>query len=302
MLKICHKCNTQKPVDVFSCDVRYHDGYYPWCMDCRLDYQRAYRQKQRDSRPKKQPSDTKKCTKCGTEKPLADYSKTKNGLHGRKSFCKACDHVKYLAYSDRHKELAQAHYAAHRDEILEQQRRYREANPEQMADRRHRYYRENKNRIFESRQLAHIQNPERTKQWKQNEYLRHRDRYALSRKKWQQLNPDKAREKTRAWFRRNRLKRRMYQHRRRARQLLAGGAFTADQWQQMIVWFGNSCLCCGASDALTIDHVIPIVDGGKNDIRNLQPLCPSCNSRKGASTVDYRDPAKLAAFLDRFGW
>ena len=37
-------------------------------------------------------------------------------------------------------------------------------------------------------------------------------------------------------------------------------------------------------------------------VKNELPLCSSCNSRKGASTVDYRDPATLAAFLDRFGW
>lgn len=36
------------------------------------------------------------------------------------------------------------------------------------------------------------------------------------------------------------------------------------------------------------DHVVPVLFGGSNDISNIQPLCRSCNSSKGASTVDYR--------------
>lgn len=52
--------------------------------------------------------------------------------------------------------------------------------------------------------------------------------------------------------------------------------------------YGNNCLCCGSDDDLTIDHVIPINKGGKNELDNLQPLCRSCNSKKGIDIIDYR--------------
>ncbi|MDZ8108164.1 MAG: HNH endonuclease [Nostoc sp. DedQUE12a] len=43
------------------------------------------------------------------------------------------------------------------------------------------------------------------------------------------------------------------------------------------------CQSCGktASETnLTIDHIIPLARGGKNDISNLQTLCFKCNQQK----------------------
>lgn len=40
------------------------------------------------------------------------------------------------------------------------------------------------------------------------------------------------------------------------------------------------CAKCGASKKLTIDHIKPIKDGGKNDINNIQILCSICNLLK----------------------
>jgi len=42
------------------------------------------------------------------------------------------------------------------------------------------------------------------------------------------------------------------------------------------------CQHCGTGQRLTIDHVKPVVLGGGNGAENLQTLCSSCNSRKGA--------------------
>jgi len=45
------------------------------------------------------------------------------------------------------------------------------------------------------------------------------------------------------------------------------------------------CLVCGTDRKLTVDHVWPLSKGGSNHRRNLQCLCQSCNSRKGARHV-----------------
>lgn len=51
---------------------------------------------------------------------------------------------------------------------------------------------------------------------------------------------------------------------------------------------GRKCLKCSATNWLTIDHVVPLSLGGKNDIGNYQTLCKQCNSEKAARIVNYR--------------
>lgn len=45
---------------------------------------------------------------------------------------------------------------------------------------------------------------------------------------------------------------------------------------------GWECRRCGSHRDLTVDHVVPRVKGGTDDPSNLQTLCGSCNSSKGA--------------------
>ena len=76
---------------------------------------------------------------------------------------------------------------------------------------------------------------------------------------------------------------------RRARKKANGGSYTLREWEDLCAEYGNHCLCCGRNDViLTVDHVIPLVDSGLNDISNIQPLCKSCNSRKHTEHIDYR--------------
>lgn len=44
---------------------------------------------------------------------------------------------------------------------------------------------------------------------------------------------------------------------------------------------GAKCAHCEAADALTVDHITPVSEGGASDDSNLQVLCRGCNSSKG---------------------
>lgn len=50
------------------------------------------------------------------------------------------------------------------------------------------------------------------------------------------------------------------------------------------VWDRDDWTCqhCGTHCGLTVDHVVPVSQGGSDDLDNLQTLCGPCNSSKGA--------------------
>lgn len=91
-------------------------------------------------------------------------------------------------------------------------------------------------------------------------------------KKWAKKNPEKVREIGR---------------RRKARELGAPGSHTAKQIQFLRNISGGYCPGYNrephyvGKDKLTVDHIIPLSQGGSENIENIQMLCQSCNSVKG---------------------
>lgn len=90
-------------------------------------------------------------------------------------------------------------------------------------------------------------------------------------------------------------------HYTRARRI--GGKHTNQEWEELKKKYNNICLCCKKQEpliSLTRDHIVPVIlweNWAKenkpsflgNDIQNIQPLCRSCNSRKNATHVDFRE-------------
>jgi 5-methylcytosine-specific restriction endonuclease McrA len=74
---------------------------------------------------------------------------------------------------------------------------------------------------------------------------------------------------------------------RHAIQRNAPGSFTASEWLNLKALYDYRCAYCFVPESLTrltIDHKIPLSQGGTNNIDNLQPLCQPCNSSKGTRT------------------
>lgn len=93
----------------------------------------------------------------------------------------------------------------------------------------------------------------------------------------------------REWRKANPMKVKAYNANRRALIIAqAEGSFSPDEWVELCEAFDYECLACGEKKDLTVDHVIPLSKGGTNNIDNIQPICRSCNSKKGVKTIDYR--------------
>ncbi len=74
----------------------------------------------------------------------------------------------------------------------------------------------------------------------------------------------------------------------RAKKRANGGCVSPDDWSDVLERYGHRCLNCGATERIEQDHVIPISRGGIHHKSNLQPLCKTCNVRKGTRAYDYR--------------
>ena len=42
----------------------------------------------------------------------------------------------------------------------------------------------------------------------------------------------------------------------------------------------HRCVKCGTQTRLQVDHVVPVVEGGGNELGNLQTLCEPCHTDK----------------------
>lgn len=208
--------------------------------------------------------DGKVCADCCQWKPFSDYYNNSKAADKHMHHCKPCTRERGRQWRARNPDLVSAgkvrHYWKHREALLQANKEWREANPE----RRRQAWRDWK-----------IANPEASREMNLRYWNRNADRLrADARLRYQKSAVD------------GRLVPRWQT--RRARKKGNGGSFTLVEWRALCAKYGNICLRCRQVAKLTVDHVIPIVRGGSNDIGNIQPLCETCNKSKGARSTDYR--------------
>ena len=148
------------------------------------------------------------------------------------------------------KEYDKALYKANREKKLVYQKAYVEANREKVAEYQKAYRDAN------------------------------REKRAAYIKDWQKNNPEKLRSSLRRWRTSHPDATRIQNVRRWARKKGAEGTFDLDDWGALCDAFDNCCAYCGTDEKLTVDHVIPLSKGGRNDLGNLLPACLSCNCSK----------------------
>lgn len=196
------------------------------------------------------PFDGKACSDCREWKPLAEYHRSKHTKDGLTYSCKHCNSARANAWGH-----------ANRERNRERKLRWRNANRERIKRVNRAWDQANRDKVIQFKA-----------EWRE----KHRDALAERRRQWRREHPEQ---------------RQADRNNRRARLIQAGGQITAQEWRDLKAFYSHKCLACGRSEPeikLTLDHVIPLADGGTHTIANVQPLCWGCNARKRATTVDYR--------------
>ncbi len=47
------------------------------------------------------------------------------------------------------------------------------------------------------------------------------------------------------------------------------------------------CRVCGNVNSNEVDHIVPVAQGGSNELENLQTLCKTCHSRKTSEETGF---------------
>jgi hypothetical protein len=59
----------------------------------------------------------------------------------------------------------------------------------------------------------------------------------------------------------------------------------------------HECVYCGATNHLTLDHIVPYSQGGRTDFDNLLTCCDNCNGQKSDSRAF--KPPRFGRFRER---
>lgn len=117
-----------------------------------------------------------------------------------------------------------------------------------------------------------------------------KQRERIIAKLWRDKNPEKVKEYNKNKWKKHKDSVRKNTRNRRARLRKSTGMHTVSEIRKLLNLQKNLCAVCKINlrAGYHVDHIIPLANGGSNDKGNLQILCASCNTSKGA-----KDPIKF---------
>lgn len=265
--KKCTRCNKILQIGEFKIDKRYKDGYSNWCITCQKEYAKEHYQKNKEtiSSKRKEYYENNKDTILDRKKEYYENNKetisaiNKKYYESNKEAILAKNKEYYertkddISYKAKKKERDKIRYQNNKKELQEKQLQYYYANKEQRKEYQREYqkeyYKKNKNKI-----IAYVC-------------------------EWQKKHPEiqnlkKKRRKIREGF----------------------DNYAQDQWHECLLFFDNKCAYSGeacmpynaddVADSISVDHIIPLSQGGKNVIWNVVPAKFKYNSSKGNKTIE----------------
>lgn len=184
---------------------------------------------------------TKRCSRCGIEKSLNDFSVRKDSKSGYRAICKVC--------------------------IFKRRRLYRENNKEIIQRRKHDYYIKNRKAIRERRRIFYQKNRDKIRKYKEN----HRKEIIKNMHIYRQTNHGKLIRRC------CEAKRRARKKAVKSNLTLEEWNYILKSQGNKC----NIChKRFNTKRPPQMDHIIPISAGGHFSSNNIQALCKHCNSSK----------------------
>jgi len=175
------------------------------------------------------------------------------------------------------------HYAQNKEKYHVANRRYYDRTIEYQHKRRREYYALNCDRERERNRLYCLEYPERRKKAEAAYRARNREKERKRCALYRREHPGRRKATCKAWYEQNKEKAFAQARRRRARKLNA----TIEPVDEAAIYErdGYACIYCGATEDLTLDHVIALAKGGAHSEDNLVIACRPCNCSKGAKPL-----------------
>ena len=219
----------------------------------------------------------KKCTKCG-ELLVANtinFYKQKGGRWNLSPSCRKCNKLRGKLYYNDNKDKYKIYREEHREERKKYLNQYYRENKEELLEKNKQYYEDNKEFYKKYKKEWYEDNKERILEDRKQYYEENKDKILEYQKQYAQDNPDKIFNRT---------------NKRRQLEENQGRGISKEQWYEMMEFFEFRCAYSGEyigsnSEYRTIDHIIPLFNGGLNEIWNCVPMHLSYNSSKRANDM-----------------
>lgn len=213
---------------------------------------------------------TKRCTKCGIEKPMAEFYARKNSPDGRNPQCKECVKAKSAAYRK-----------ANPEKVKAGKKKYVADNIESEKEKRKAYHLANKSRLNEKSFAYRAANKEKCSALNKAYRRVHSEKLNRYTREWRLDNADEVRRKAKINGIINRPAKIAHNALRRARKLQATPAWM--ERTEISDLYKESNRLSELGELMHVDHIVPLQ--GKNVcglhcLDNLQIITATENLKK----------------------
>lgn len=212
----------------------------------------------------------KLCSKCKAMKPVSEFSKRKRSADGLNYYCKKCqkvmDNTSYRKNKEKRLADGRRWVSNNRERNTAYQAAWKAAHKKELKEYFANRYIEKRESILKASSIREA-----------NRYANDPEFAAKVKRelvRWRKENPEKFLAQA---------------ANRRARMKNAEGSHTAEEVIALFKFQKGKCAACKASIRKKYhkDHIAPLEprnggQRGSNYIRNIQLLCPKCNSKKAA--------------------